>query len=82
MQKVRNRLRKFCCSSRSYRISIYSGPSHWKSPYCKWYVFKQDIQTEPLYLHSNSVDKTDGFQLYLSLESLEADIVTAKVSEV
>jgi len=29
-----------------------------------------------------NVDKTDGFQLYLSLESLEADIVTAKVSEV
>ena len=31
---------------------------------------------------NNSVDKTDGFQLYLSLESLDADIVTAKVSEV
>ena len=33
-------------------------------------------------LKNTSVDKTDGFQLYLSLESLEADIVTAKVSEV
>ena len=33
-------------------------------------------------LKNNSVDKTDGFQLYLSLESLDADIVTAKVSEV
>jgi adenylyl cyclase-associated protein len=29
-----------------------------------------------------NVDKTDGFQLYLSMESLDADIVTAKVSEV
>ena len=29
-----------------------------------------------------SVDKTDGFQIYLSKESIGADIVTAKVSEV
>ena len=28
------------------------------------------------------VDKTDGFQIYLSAESIDADIVTAKVSEV
>jgi adenylyl cyclase-associated protein len=29
-----------------------------------------------------NVDKTDGFQLYLSKDSIDADIVTAKVSEV
>lgn len=29
-----------------------------------------------------NVDKTDGFQLYLSTESIGADIVTAKVSEI
>jgi len=29
-----------------------------------------------------NVDKTDGFQIYLSQESIDADIVTAKVSEV